>query len=101
MALVEAITNLTTLVTQMAQAQQQQPTAGLTPEQAAQLAQVSADNVALREALAGLRSSQQTMIGALTTHTGQLTALAQQLAANGQNDAKLLAAIGDLTGFGA
>lgn len=89
MTLVEAITNLTALVTQMAQAQQ--PT-GMTAEQAALLQQVSAD-------VAALKSAQQTVIGSLTTHTEQLSSLSQQLQTNGANDAKLLAAIGDLSGF--
>lgn len=78
MTLVEAITNLTNIVTQMAQAQQQQAT-GMTAEQAALLQQVSAD-------VAALKSAQQTVIGSLTTHTEQLSGLAQQLAANSAAD---------------
>ena len=90
MTLVEAITNLTQIVTQMAQAQQ---ATGMTAEQAALLQQMSAD-------VAALKSSQQTMIGALATHTEQLTGLATQLQANSAADATLRAAIGDTSQLG-
>jgi hypothetical protein len=93
MTLVEAITNLTALVTQMAQAQQQQAT-GMTAEQAALLQQVSAD-------VAALKSSQQTVIGSLATHTEQLSGLAQQLAANSAADDAMRAVIGDTSQLGA
>lgn len=96
MTLVEAIQNLTQIVTQMAQ---QQGGTGMTPEQSQQLAQAAADMAALRESMSGLQASQQTVIGSLTTHTEQLSSLSQQLQTNGANDAKLLAAIGDLSGF--
>jgi two-component sensor histidine kinase len=76
MTLVEAITNLTQIVTQMAQAQQ---ATGMTAEQAALLQQVSAD-------VAALKSTQQTVLGTLTTHTEQLSGLAQQLQANSAAD---------------
>lgn len=76
MTLVEAITNLTQIVTQMAQAQQ---ATGMTAEQAALLQQVSAD-------VAALKSSQQTVLGTLNTHTEQLSGLSQQLAANSAAD---------------
>lgn len=97
MTLVEAITNLTALVTQMAQAQQ---STGMTAEQAALLQQVSAD-------VAALKSAQQTVIGSLATHTEQLSGLSQALAANAQADAAnaeadaaLRAAIGDTSQLG-
>lgn len=97
MTLVEAITNLTQIVTQMAQAQQ---ATGMTAEQAALLQQVSAD-------VAALKSSQQTVIGSLATHTEQLSGLSQALAANAQADANnaaadaaLRAAIGDTSQLG-
>lgn len=90
MTLVEAITNLTTLVTQMAQAQQ--PT-GMTAEQSAQLSQLVAD-------VAALKSAQATVIDSLATHTGQLTGLAQQLDANSADDAALRAVIGDTSQLG-
>ncbi len=93
MTLVEAITNLTALVTQMAQAQQQQAT-GMTAEQAALLQQVSAD-------VAALKSSQQTVIGSLARHTEQLSGLAQQLAANSAADDAMRAVIGDTSQLGA
>ncbi len=76
MTLVEAITNLTQIVTQMAQAQQ---ATGMTAEQAALLQQVSAD-------VAALKSAQQTVIGSLATHTEQLSGLSQQLQANSAAD---------------
>jgi hypothetical protein len=76
MTLVEAITNLTALVTQMAQAQQ---ATGMTAEQAALLQQVSAD-------MAALKSTQQTVLGTLNTHTEQLSGLSQQLQANSAAD---------------
>lgn len=100
MTLVEAITNLTQIVTQMAQAQQQQQAPGMTAEQAALLQQVSAD-------VAALKSAQQTVIGSLATHTEQLSGLSQALAANAQADAAnaaadeaLRAAIGDTSQLG-
>lgn len=91
MTLVEAITNLTNLVTQMAQAQQ---ATGMTAEQAALLQQVSAD-------VAALKSSQQSVISALATHTEQLSGLAQQLAANSAADDAMRAVIGDTSQLGA
>jgi two-component sensor histidine kinase len=91
MTLVEAITNLTQIVTQMAQAQQ---ATGMTAEQAALLQQVSAD-------VAALKSSQQTVIGSLATHTEQLSGLAQQLAANSAADDAMRAVIGDTSQLGA
>ena len=91
MTLVEAITNLTALVTQMAQAQQ---ATGMTADQAALLQQVSAD-------VAALKSSQQTVIGSLATHTEQLSGLAQQLAANSAADDAMRAVIGDTSQLGA
>ena len=94
MTLVEAITNLTQIVTQMAQAQQQQQATGMTAEQAALLQQVSAD-------VAALKSSQQTVIGSLATHTEQLSGLAQQLAANSAADDAMRAVIGDTSQLGA
>lgn len=93
MTLVEAITNLTQIVTQMAQAQQQQTT-GMTAEQAALLQQVSAD-------VAALKSAQQTVIGSLATHTEQLSGLAQQLQANSAADDAMRAVIGDTSQLGA
>lgn len=99
MTLVEAITNLTGLVTQMVQAQQQAST-GMTAEQAALLQQTNADVQALKSGL-------QAVLGAMTTHTEQLAALAQQLQANAQADAEnaaadaaLRAAIGDTSQLG-
>lgn len=99
MTLVEAIMNLTTLVTQMAQAQQQ-ATTGMTAEQAALLQQTNADVQALKSGL-------QTVIGSLTTHTEQLSGLAQALQANAQADAanaqadeRLRAVIGDTSQLG-
>lgn len=92
MTLVEAITNLANLVTQMAQAQQQQTT-GMTAEQAALLQQVSAD-------VAALKSAQQTVIGSLATHTEQLSGLAQQLQANSAADDAMRAVIGDTSQLG-
>ena len=93
MTLVEAITNLTQIVTQMAQAQQQQQATGMTAEQAALLQQVSAD-------VAALKSSQQTVIGSLATHTEQLSGLAQQLQANSAADDAMRAVIGDTSQLG-
>lgn len=90
MTLVEAITNLTQIVTQMAQAQQ---ATGMTAEQAALLQQVSAD-------VAALKSAQQTVIGSLATHTEQLSGLSQALAENAQADTTLRAAIGDTSQLG-
>lgn len=94
MTLVEAITNLTQIVTQMAQAQQQQQATGMTAEQAALLQQVSAD-------VAALKSAQQTVIGSLATHTEQLSGLAQQLQANSAADDAMRAVIGDTSQLGA
>lgn len=101
MTLVEAIQNLTQIVTQMAQAQQGQQQGGMTEAQAQQLAQLVADNADLRERVAGLQNSQGDVIGALTTHTEQLAGLAQQLEANGRADQALRDVIGDTSALGA
>lgn len=100
MTLVEAIQNLTQIVTQMAQAQQSQQASGMTPEQSAQLTQMAADVVALKDQLGALNRSQQEVIGALNTHTEQLSGLSTQLQENGRADEALRASIGDLSMLG-
>lgn len=97
MTLVEAIQNLTQIVTQMAQ---QQGGTGMTPEQSQQLAQAAADMAALRESMNGLQASQQTVIGSLATHTEQLAGLAQQLQENAAADQATRDVIGDVTQLG-
>lgn len=100
MTLVEAIQNLTALVTQMAQAQQP-------AEQSAAIQQMTADVAALKDQMAALNSAQQIIIGAQATHSEQLSGLAQQLQANSDADAenaaadkKLRDAIGDVSQLG-
>lgn len=99
MTLVESLNTLTQLMTQLVQAQSQ-PAGGMTAEQAAQLNQASADIAMVRDQVAGIQSSVQSVIAAQATHAEALSAAGSRLTAVETDVATLKAGIGDLTQLG-